>query len=55
MNDLSIAEAAVEIIRATRAEEAMQVHGAEHEDDEHPFPGMGFSDFKVGDHKDEGV
>ena len=43
LDDLSATEAkAEEIVRALRAEEAVSVWGAEHQDIEHPFPGMEF-------------
>jgi len=43
LDNLSATEAAAEkIVRAIRAEEAVSVWGAEHEDIEHPFPGMEF-------------
>jgi len=43
LDNLSATEvAAEEIVRAMRAEEAVSVWGAEHEDIEHPFPGMEF-------------
>ena len=43
LDNLSTTEAkAEEIVRALRAEEAISVWGAEHENIEHPFPGMEF-------------
>lgn len=43
LDNLSTTEAkAEEIVRALRAEEAVSVWGAEHENIEHPFPGMEF-------------
>lgn len=43
LDNLTPTEAAAEdIIRVMRAEEAVSVWGAEHEDIEHPFPGMEF-------------
>ena len=43
LENLSATEAAAEeIVRALRAEEAVSVWAAEHEDIEHPFPGMEF-------------
>ena len=43
LDNLSTTEArADEIVRALRAEEAVSVWGAEHQDIEHPFPGMEF-------------
>ena len=43
MDSLSTTEAkAEEIVRALRAEEAISVWGAEHENIEHPVPGMEF-------------
>ena len=43
LDNLSATEAAAEkIVRAIRAEEAVSVWGAEHEDIDHPFPGMEF-------------
>ena len=43
LEDLSATEAkAEEVVRALRAEEAISVWGVEHQDIEHPFPGMEF-------------
>ena len=43
LDNLSTTEAkAEEIVRALRAEEVISVWGAEHENIEHPFPGMEF-------------